>query len=197
MPEFRMRNMLIAVACLLVVFAADHLGIFAGFDSYCYNLAFRLRGPDQPSRDIVIAAIDEKTLATLGRWPLQRARYGELLDALPDARAVGFTIIMAEPAPGDAVLARSAARFGRAILPSYVDNRRQLQLPGGHLARLPSGHIHIEQGISGAAIGVFTTLQVGKSAQPALAYRQTSSTTCSARKASGCLGRRRDFWPAC
>ena len=169
MDEFRIRNLLIGVAGLLIIFVADHLGIFAGLNTYCYNLAFRFRGPDKPSGDIVIAAIDEKTLGKMGRWPLERSRYAELLDALRDARVVGFTIIMAEPTVDDAILARSAARFGRAVFPSYIDNRRHLQLPSSNLARIPAGHIHIEQDISGQSIAVFTDLRLGNSSQPAFA----------------------------
>lgn len=167
--DFRIRNLLLIVFGLFIIFAADHLGVFAGLNTYCYNLAFRFRGPVKPSGDIVIAAIDEKTLDKLGRWPLERSRYAELLDALPDARAVGFTIIMTEPMADDAILARSAARFGRAVLPSYIDNTHHLQLPSSDLALIPTGHIHLEQNISGEAIEVFTSLRLGSSSQPAFA----------------------------
>lgn len=169
MNEFRIRNMLIVVIGLFIICTADHLGIFAGFNAYCYNLAFRFRGPDKLPGDIVIAAIDEKTLSKLGRWPLERSRYAKLLDALHDARVVGFTIIMAEPTVDDAILARAADRFGRAVLPSYIDSRRYLQLPSSDLGRIPVGHIHIEQDISGEAVGLFTSLRLGNRSQQAFA----------------------------
>ena len=65
MNEFRIRNLLLIVSGLFIIFAADHLGVFAGLNTYCYNLAFRFRGPVKPSGDIVIAAIDEKTRGKL------------------------------------------------------------------------------------------------------------------------------------
>jgi CHASE2 domain-containing sensor protein len=176
MRELTKYNLLIVAAGLFIIFAADHLGMFVGINSYCYSLAFRMRGPEKPSPQLAIAAIDEKTLARLGRWPLERSRYAQLLDALPEARAVGFTIIMAEPTPHDAILARSAARFGRAVFPSYIDTRHRLQLPVRELAGFPVGHIHVEQDIGGEAIGVFTTLGqgLGKSYQPAFASTITA-----------------------
>ncbi|WP_208976139.1 CHASE2 domain-containing protein [Natronincola peptidivorans] len=49
--------------------------------------------------DIVIIAIDEESLQTLGRWPWPRDYHGELLSVLSEAppAVIGYDIIFAEP----------------------------------------------------------------------------------------------------
>ena len=64
----------------------------------------------------VIVAIDEPSLAALGRWPWDRDVHGRLLDRLgeADAAAVGMSILFAEP----------GAPIGLAC--------RRYPVPGGH-----------------------------------------------------------------
>src|SRR5512142_2186973 len=58
------------------------------FEAKTYDLRFKdLRGPIQPSPNIGIIAIDEKSIAEPGRYPWSRDRYVELLDRLSGARA--------------------------------------------------------------------------------------------------------------
>jgi adenylate cyclase len=76
-----------------------------------------VRGPLDDGGDVVIAAIDEKSLAELGRWPWPRARLATLVDALTVAGAsvVGFDVIFDAPdasVPIDAI--RSAAEAAPA-----------------------------------------------------------------------------------
>ncbi len=56
------------------------------------------------SPDIVIVAIDDKSLAEIGRWPWRRAVHASLLDRISAAgpRAVGLDLIMVEPSPATA-----------------------------------------------------------------------------------------------
>ena len=60
----------------------DTTGLLEGINNYCYELAFRIRGEQKHDDRIIIAAIDEKTLAKLGRWPIRRSYYADLLDIL-------------------------------------------------------------------------------------------------------------------
>jgi CHASE2 domain-containing sensor protein len=46
------------------------------------NVLFRLRGPIEPSRDIVILAIDDRSLQQVGPWPWRREIMAEILDRL-------------------------------------------------------------------------------------------------------------------
>jgi adenylate cyclase len=62
------------------------------------DLRFRARGPLEPGPAVVIAAIDEKSLETEGRWPWPRARVAALVDALSrdGAKVIGFDVLFAE-----------------------------------------------------------------------------------------------------
>jgi adenylate cyclase len=60
---------------------------------------FRARGAMTPGEEIVIAAIDEKSIDEFGRWPWPRSKISELIDSLSDAKArvIAFDVIFAEP----------------------------------------------------------------------------------------------------
>ena len=64
-----------------------------------YDLHFKLRGVEQPGDRVVIAAIDEKSLAVLGRWPWPRSLMGELIRALSagGAKVIAVDILLSEP----------------------------------------------------------------------------------------------------
>ena len=64
-----------------------------------YDTRFRIRGQADPSDQIVIVAIDEKTLDDLGSWPFSRLHYTRMLENLRDdgAAAIGFDITFPKP----------------------------------------------------------------------------------------------------
>src|SRR5881396_2855561 len=64
-----------------------------------YDLRFLSRGPRRPSPAVVMAAIDEKSLDTEGRWPWPRSKLASLVDTLSrdGARVIGFDIVFSEP----------------------------------------------------------------------------------------------------
>ncbi|MFQ5872375.1 MAG: CHASE2 domain-containing protein [Dehalococcoidia bacterium] len=63
-----------------------------------FDAHFRLRGPRPAHRGITIVAIDEKSLASVGRWPWSRAVQARLLEALGKggAKGVALDIILSE-----------------------------------------------------------------------------------------------------
>ena len=65
-----------------------------------YDLHFKLRGTQAQTADrIVIAAIDEKSLAALGRWPWPRSLMADLVRKLTadGAKIVAVDILLSEP----------------------------------------------------------------------------------------------------
>jgi adenylate cyclase len=64
-----------------------------------YDLRFLSRGRLQPSPAVVLAVIDEKSLATEGRWPWPRSKLATLVDILSrdGAKVIGFDIGFLEP----------------------------------------------------------------------------------------------------
>ena len=74
----------------------------------------------KPSGDIVVVAVDDRTITELGGWPLQRSEYAELLEGLNSPlykpRAVGLNLLFIDPSADDARLA-AALRAHQAVLP--------------------------------------------------------------------------------
>jgi CHASE2 domain-containing sensor protein len=90
---------LILTACGILAFVLfiDDLGLLGGLNRQTYDFFHRLRGPREPSQNIIVAAVDERTLQHLGRWPIDRKHYATLLDRLKSAEAVGIDIILGRP----------------------------------------------------------------------------------------------------
>jgi adenylate cyclase len=64
-----------------------------------YDLRFISRGPLKPAPEVVIAAIDEKSLDVEGRWPWPRSRIARLIEVLSaeGAKVIGMDITFSEP----------------------------------------------------------------------------------------------------
>ncbi|MDC7717585.1 diguanylate cyclase [Vogesella sp. DC21W] len=76
------------------------------------------------SEQIVIVAIDEKSLAQLGRWPWPRELLAEAIGKLGHARAVGLNLLLAEHSEhpeSDQALARAIAQNGKVYLPAFPE----------------------------------------------------------------------------
>ena len=75
------------------------------------------------SADIVIVAIDDDSIETIGRWPWRRALHSALLDRIHEGqpRAVGMDVVFSEEDldyPGDdLMLQHSLQRSGNVVLP--------------------------------------------------------------------------------
>ena len=152
------RKTIVPVICLALLFFLEYLGILAGMNHYFYDLAFRLRGPEKPYENIIIVAIDEKTLAALGRWPLKRSHYAVALEKMKAAEAIAFDVVLAEPSPDDAALARAMGRQGGVVLPVVIEDDMTLVSPAKTLGPFRTGHVHIERGIDNIVRDVYHTL---------------------------------------
>jgi len=111
--------------CLLTVtltIAATTSDMTRRLDGLVFDvLASATRG--QPSAEIVIVGIDDRSLKALGRWPWPREIHARLIDQLDasGARAVGYDILFPEPASSDPVLAEALRSAGTVFLPLAVD----------------------------------------------------------------------------
>jgi adenylate cyclase len=64
-----------------------------------YDLHFTIRGVRSPGDEVLIAAIDEKSLAAIGRWPWPRSVLAQLIKTLSDggAKVIAVDILLSEP----------------------------------------------------------------------------------------------------
>lgn len=183
---FRYISLLFLGIALILV--SDYLGLFEGIDLYLHDLSFRVRGPLEADKRIVIVAIDEKTLDALGRWPIRREYYAQLLDTAKEARVVGIDIIMAERSDDDAILNSAILRHGSVVLPLYIENRMAVSYPSEALSFAETGHIHVEQGIDGVIRTVFHTMQYQDALLPSFAsviFRLSQGVAADDRKPAG------------
>lgn len=100
-------------------------------DQSLYDLLLSATG--RPARDdIIIVAIDDYSIAQLGRWPWPRSLHAQLITRLAEAHphAIGLDVILSEPEraaadgsrPGDQALAAALAAQRLTVLPAIVAN---------------------------------------------------------------------------
>ncbi len=92
---------------------------------------FQIRGTIKPPETVVIAAIDEKSIEKLGRWPWSRDKIARLVNKLNDAGAeiIVFDIILSEKEKNDPLLGRAINDAGNVILPVVFDFERGSVMP--------------------------------------------------------------------
>ncbi len=130
----------IAIAISLVIYfvskKSDESGKSGGFSRYISPIdmrmkdsRFRLRGYVKPSQDIVIVAIDHKSIKEIGRWPWSREVTGKLIEniATLGAKVTALDIVFAEPQSqhADSALSSSVARAGNVVMGYFFRNEEQ------------------------------------------------------------------------
>jgi PAS domain S-box-containing protein len=157
-------------------------GVLSRIDMAIYDAA--LPGGPAPA-DVLIVAIDDHSLATLGRWPWPRSLHAALLDRLRAAgvRSVALDLLLSEPgAPADdAALAAAMARGPPTVLPSFAEfgpGAPREQLPIAILARAAAGigHAQLEIDPDGIVRSVFLREGPGKATRLYLAAALLANT---------------------
>jgi adenylate cyclase len=105
------------------------------FEAKTYDLRFKtLRGPLTPSPDIAIIAIDDKSIAELGRFPWTRMEYARLLKRTSEAgaKAVLFDAFFPEheSAKADQTFAAAARQAGNVVLAKSFNFDRAFNVTG-------------------------------------------------------------------
>jgi CHASE2 domain-containing sensor protein/signal transduction histidine kinase len=147
------------IFALLILLVAAALGYINGIgqpDRFVYDNL--VRSTQRPSdSNVVIVAIDDFSIAGLGRWPWPRRTHAQLLDILSEsgAAAIGLDIILSEPESprgeeqDDALLAAALAKNGRTVLPILIERgagglTTTLPLPAFASAAKGLGYIHFK-----------------------------------------------------
>lgn len=98
--------LVISIILAVILSALFSLGVFSLFNK---QLSDKLYSEKLPISDIVIIAIDDKSLQEIGRWPWDRSVHAQMLDKIKNsARVVAFDISFFEPSADD-------SKFERAI----------------------------------------------------------------------------------
>lgn len=168
--------------CLLTLLAGG-LGWQRGLgrvDQSLYDGLLAANG--RPARgDILIVAIDDYSIAELGRWPWSRALHAQLLDTIAAAgpRAIGLDVILSEPEhttadggrPGDRALVAALAANGRTVLPVIASNSGGGLVPAPPIPELACsagalGHINLQLDADGVLRSYFAHAGKGSIGHP-------------------------------
>jgi len=138
-------------ACALVLYSS---ALVQRLDLLAYDTLEPLFRTQTETSQAVIVAIDEPSLAALGRWPWDRAIHAQLIDQLSatDVAAIGMALLLTEPSPSDDRLAASIAASGRVVLavaPQGMSTPRKgmvelLPTPQLGDAAVALGHVDVE-----------------------------------------------------
>nr|QQZ49509.1 CHASE2 domain-containing protein [Phenylobacterium glaciei] len=111
-----------AVLATAAAALATGSALLARADGAVYDALAGLSGrPADPG--VIIVAIDDRSLAELGRWPWPRVRHTALLNVLAPMKpkAVIYDVLFTEPDPADSGLAKAMAAIGNVFLPVLVE----------------------------------------------------------------------------
>ncbi|QRN56036.1 CHASE2 domain-containing protein [Dyella caseinilytica] len=100
-------------------------GVTTPLDNALYDLNARFWGYT-PDNNVVIVAIDPKSLDTIGRFPWPRTVYAQLIDRLTadGVRGIGMDITLSTPANDprdDQQVAAAIHRNGKVVLPVFAE----------------------------------------------------------------------------
>lgn len=168
--QIALREWVVLTALLLALTAA--LGWQNGIGRLDQTFYDRLiQTHTQPARkDIIIVAVDDYSLAQLGRWPWPRSLLAQTLQRLEQSkpRAIGLDVIMTEPErpdanahrPGDQAMALALQQSRRTILPIAMLNSGAglsagLPIPEFAASAAALAHINLEIDPDGVVRSVF------------------------------------------
>lgn len=111
------------ITALMALLMATRLSPIEIIEEKLYDYRFELRGAVAHRDEIVVAAIDEKSLEKLGRWPWSRDKIARLIDKLvqADAEMIVFDVLMSEDEKNDPLLGRAIGKAGNVFLPFFFD----------------------------------------------------------------------------
>ena len=110
----------LTAASLWAAVRAEPLPWLSALEATFLDLRFQLRGPIEPSGEVAVVLIDERTVSHLGNWPLPRARLADLLDAIESEapKVVAIDLLFAEERPEeDRQLGAAIGKLEQSILP--------------------------------------------------------------------------------
>ena len=169
----------VLLTCSLLAGAATGFGWLWRIDQVIYDGAMSMSSRSVDD-DVVVVAIDDTSIARIGRWPWPRAVHAELLERLHEAGSgpVAMDVLFSEPAladpAGDEALASAMRLHGAVVLPVV-----QASAASGIVTEAPPapifaseaaaiGHIHVEFDPDGIARSVYLWEGLGQASHPQL-----------------------------
>lgn len=140
-----------SAALLALVFWLSGPQQLARSNLWLQDMALQLQ-PSAASPEIVLVLADERSLASIGRWPWRRALHAHLVNHISSGQpqSIGLDFLLSEPdldyPEDDLLLAQSMAHSARVVLPvvrGVADQAAILPLPVLAQAAARLGHVHL------------------------------------------------------
>jgi len=158
--------LLMTAAVLALVTLLQHTSLLARTDRLLQDALVRMLPRDVSQSPVVLVGIDDKSIATLGRWPWPRTLHAGLIDRIAAGQpaAIGLDLLLPEPdtrqSDNDRHLAEALGRSGNVVLPMMMQNQAGRAVP---VEPLPSfarqaaavGHVHLPVDDDGVARHVY------------------------------------------
>ncbi len=168
------------ICCLVVAIAIAMTPLLNSLDNALYDLT--PSSETNSAAGIVLIEIDEKSIASLGRWPWPRKVHAQLLKQLSEAQVnkLAYNIAFIDPdihdLSGDKSLIEAFKLFNQVTLPLFPENG-QLLYPFRSLTGIPNatfGHVDIPIDSDGTVRRVYLKAGLDAPSLPAfgLAARQ-------------------------
>ncbi|MBI4826734.1 MAG: adenylate/guanylate cyclase domain-containing protein [Nitrospirae bacterium] len=122
-------GILLTLATTLLMFL--ELSPLVTLEAKLLDYRYKIRGQMAHPDSIVIAAIDEKSIERLGRWPWDRDILARLVNKLEEAESgiIVFDIILSEGESNDRLLGDAIWDAGNVILPIVFDFESKVSQP--------------------------------------------------------------------
>ena len=171
--------LIVTVLCAALAMAATWAGWLWRMDQVAYDAAMSVARPAADPQ-VVIVAIDDPSLAEIGRWPWRRSVHAALIERLSEAgvRSIVMDIILSEPnsadPEADTLLAEAIRDSGRVILPLVQATRGNAivgEAPPAPIfadGAVGIGHIHVEFDPDGIARSIYLWEGDGDARHPQL-----------------------------
>ena len=156
-----------AIILTLIASLLAYSGLLVRFDNLHYDLGRYLTFKPAPA-DIVIVAIDEASLKSIGRWPWSRNVHADLINKLKQqqARVIGLDIIFSEPElsnpKADLALAEAIEKADNVVLPVLFEEpykgspiKQSVPLESFALHAAALGRVHVPLDADGIARSIY------------------------------------------
>jgi adenylate cyclase len=128
---------------------------------------FRIRGPVKPDNDVVVVAIDHKSIKEIGRWPWSREVTGKMIENLSayyGTKVTALDIVFSEPQndAADTALAASIKKAGNVVM-GFFFREEQSDVQPDALAQLENAKlklVKISEGVQSIPIPEFANLDL-------------------------------------
>jgi adenylate cyclase len=111
-----------------------YFGIFGNLQAKFSDLLF---APRPTSGNIIIVAIDDKSIQKIGRWPWDRKVFAVVLEKLTSAAAIGIDVTFSETSNDDGIFRQALLKNPQTVL-AAEDNAGQKLLPAESLRSVTS-----------------------------------------------------------